>query len=232
MISDAVEQVKTAIQFVSDSPSIRHSYPPGTAAVRQRPNRQRANQGAPERPWQNSTGMPRQEPAPTEIGQVARSLYSAAAEMCAVGRYHDALDLYNQLLRRFRRSRNGYVQEVVTSALLDSAWTLIQLDRLNEALVTNDQVLRRYRGWFPDDPGHPVRAEDARRIAGALLNKGDVLARLGRHEAALRVFNFLLSPRGYRPSIARYVAMALVNKGRMLESLNRVEKALSVYQRS
>ena len=69
------------------------------------------------------------------------------------------------------------------------------------------------------------------QVATALLNKGYRLGVLGRSEAAIAVYDEVVTRYGTREEavLAEQVAMALVNKGVTLGNLGQVEAAIAVY---
>lgn len=108
-------------------------------------------------------------------------------------------------------------------ALRNKAFCLSGLQQYEQAIVVDDEVVRR----FGDAPEVVLRVE----VAGALFDKGFYLGRLQRHEEAIAVYDEVVTLfRDALETVLReLVAKALFNKGFCLGELQRNEEAIGMY---
>ena len=114
-------------------------------------------------------------------------------------------------------------QEQEASALFKKGLTLYNLNRYEEALAVNNNLITRF--------GNSQNTKIQEAVAIALLNKGFNLYNLYRYKEALAVNNNLITRFGnsQNTKIQEAVANALVNKGQILTNLHRYEEAFVTY---
>ena len=151
----------------------------------------------------------------------ARELVGKARTLAEGGRFEDAVDAWDDVVRRFGASDSGVFPPVVATALLGKGAVLEELNRSEEALVAWDEVVCRFA------------ASDARPllhvVAAAMGWKGNALVRLNRLDEALTASSHLVERFGESeaPEIVGLVATALEHKVVALLGLNRLEEALA-----
>ena len=115
------------------------------------------------------------------------------------------------------------VELEVANRLFDEAIGLRNQNRAEEALVTFNEIVRRF--------GESDTPNLSRLVAKAFVSEGVTLGRLNRAEEALASFDEVV--RRFEASsssaLIEQVVQALVNKGVALSELNRPEDALDVF---
>ena len=164
-------------------------------------------------------GNPAKQSAPPSP---AEELVSKALTVSETGRSTDAVEAWDEVLRRFWASDSGVFHHAVATALLGKAAILNNLGRSEEALAIWDDVIRRFE------------ASDARPllhvVAIAMARKGVELLQLDRPDEAVTACDYLADRFGESeaPEIVEQVATALENKAGALLELNRSEEASAV----
>ena len=155
-------------------------------------------------------------PAPS----AARELLGEALALVQRGRLQDAVEVWNEVLRRFGESDAPADREQVLLALVNKGKALGRLGRADEALAVLDDVVRRF--GVDDGEAHSLA------VATALASRGGMLADLGRHSEALAAWNEVARRfRGSQlPAHEELVANALVGTAVALTTLNRPREAL------
>ena len=153
--------------------------------------------------------------------ELANDLIRKGVDLWDRGHPADALDTFDQVVRRFGDSKEPELRVAVAMALVNKGSTLGALNRLKEALVACDEVLRRF-----GDSNVPELIEP---VARALVNKGAALFGLSRLEETLVTCDEVLRRFGASaaPELLDNVAGALINRGIALSALNRPEEALT-----
>lgn len=156
--------------------------------------------------------------------QQAKYLYARGAALGQLQRPEDALQVYEEVERRYGGvDPSPALRELVARALVSKGFTLGQLQRLDDTLVVYDEVERRYSA----DPSPALRE----LVARVWVNKGVMLEKLQRSQDALHACDEVERRYGADPSpmLREHVAKALVNKGIALGQLQQPEHKLSVY---
>ncbi|MCC5828526.1 MAG: tetratricopeptide repeat protein [Phycisphaeraceae bacterium] len=155
--------------------------------------------------------------------QVARALGRKGMLLVTQRRLADAIEVFDEVVRRFADRDEPVLAEGVARALANKGVALGSLGRFEDAIEVYDEVVRRFA-----DREEPNLAEE---VARALVNKGVTLGSLGRPEEETKVYDEVVRRFADRkePSLAEQVARALVNKGVTLGSLGRSEDAIEVY---
>ena len=161
------------------------------------------------------------EPADHALRASANDLIRKGSNLWDRGHPRDALDTFDQVVRRFGGSKEPGLRVAVAMALVNKGSTLGALNRPKEALAACDEVLRRF-----GDSNVPELVEP---VARALVNKGAALFGLSRLEETLVICDEVLRRFGASaaPELLGNVAGALINRGIALSALNRPEEALT-----
>ena len=162
-------------------------------------------------------GNPAKQSAPPSP---AEELVSKALTVSEAGRSTDAVEAWDEVLRRFWANDSGVFPHAVATAFLGKAAILSNLGRSEEALAIWDDVIRRFE------------ASDARPllhvVAIAMARKGVELLQLDRLDEAVTACDYLADRFGENeaPEIVEQVARALENKTDALLGLDRLEEAM------
>ena len=153
---------------------------------------------------------------------LARELVGKAMTLMEGGRLEDAVDAWDDVVRRFGASDSGVFLPVVAMALLGKGAVLEELNRSEEALVAWDEVVCRFAASDERPLLHVV--------AVAMGWKGNALVQLNRFNEALTASSHLVERFGESeaPEIVGLVATALEHKVVALLGLNRLEEASAV----
>jgi tetratricopeptide (TPR) repeat protein len=154
---------------------------------------------------------------------MALALYNKGVTLAELNRQEEALETYDELLRRFGDATEAALREQVADTLINKGVALGQLNRGEEAIKTYDDVLRRF--------GNSAEPKWREQVADALVKKGVALGQLHRSEEALDIYEDVLRrfSDAAEPMLRERVASALYNKGVTLGELNRDEEAIGAY---
>jgi tetratricopeptide (TPR) repeat protein len=154
---------------------------------------------------------------------VATALYNKGVRLGALNRSGEAIQSYDELLRRFGDATEPGLRECVANALYNKGVRLDAQNRRDEAIDSYDEVLRR----FADATDLALRET----VAQALVNKGVALGQLNGNEEAIQSYDELLRRFGDAAELGlrEQVAQALYNKGVVLGRLNRSEEEIQTY---
>jgi len=164
------------------------------------------------------------QPSDVEVGSgVAQAMVYEGLTLGALDRWEEAVEVYDEVLRRFGDASEPALMENVARALFGKGLSLGALGRSEEEVEVYDEVLRRF-----GDASEPALME---YVARALVNKAITLRTLGRGEEAVEVDDEVLRRFGdaSEPVLMEYVARALVGKGLSLRTLGRGEEAVKIY---
>ena len=133
----------------------------------------------------------------------------------------DALAVCDEILRRFRKTRNRSLQTRLASALQVKGAALLALNRPKEALAALDELLERFEACET-----PSLAPE---IASAMANRGVVLLELGQPAATVTAVDQVVQRFGESSAteVLEYVAFALAIKATALVFLRRPQDALT-----
>ncbi len=150
----------------------------------------------------------------------AKALFERVLVLGKGDQLSEALDVCDEIVRRFGSSRVTEELSQVAFALVYKGMKFGSQNRPEEALITWDEILRRFRS--SDD------TLNSNVIAIALFHKGKILAQLGRKEDALAVWNEVveLFEHDDDPIAQEMIAESLVNKGWELVQLHRLAEAV------
>jgi tetratricopeptide (TPR) repeat protein len=153
----------------------------------------------------------------------AFALFQRAYALGELSRQHEAIAIYDELIRRFGDSNAPALLERVVMALFNKGVDLGALERHDDAIATYDELIRRF-----GDSDTPALQE---KVAMALLNKGVRFGTLERHDDAIATYDELIRRFGDSdaPALLERVAMALFNKVVDLGALDRHDDAIATY---
>ena len=141
------------------------------------------------------------------------------ATLGKLNRGEEAIQVYDEVVRRFGDATEPVVREQVATALVNKGVTLGLLNRSEDEIQTYDEVLRRF-----GDATEPALRE---QVATALVNKGVTLGQLNRSEDEIRTYDEVLLRFGdaAEPVMREQAAKALLYKGQTLNTLKRSQEA-------
>jgi tetratricopeptide (TPR) repeat protein len=153
--------------------------------------------------------------------RAAVALYNKGAALVELERMEEAIQAYDELLRRFGDANEPVLRRRVIRALYGKGRTLSQLpNRGDQAIQAYDELLH----FFDNGPEPEMR----KTVAMALVSKSAQLNRLDRGEESIQACDEALRRFGdaTEPALREWVAKALFNKGSALVGLNRGEEAV------
>ena len=154
--------------------------------------------------------------------KISEALFFKAIILNKLNKNVEAIEVYDEVIRRFKDSKENGLVRKVSSALYNKGVTLGKMDgKSEEAIEVYDEVIRR----FKDSKENDILVQ----VASALYNKGVTLGQIGgKSEEAIEVYNEVI--RRFKDSkengILKQVASALYNKGVIL---GKSEEAIEVY---
>lgn len=154
--------------------------------------------------------------------QDAISIFNKGALLNQLGRFEEAIEVYDELLEKFQHSKEVGVQEQVKKSLVNKGDALGKLNRLEEKIAVFSEVFNR----FKDNKDHSTQE----LVARVLLDKGINLGQLNRPEEELAAYEevFERFKDSKESVIVEQVAKALYNKGRLLGELKPLEEAEAI----
>jgi tetratricopeptide (TPR) repeat protein len=161
------------------------------------------------------------EPAVRE--QVAKTLFNKGVALGRLGRFEEAVAVYDEVVARFGEASEPAVREQVANALINKGAALGRLGRFEEKLAVYDDVVARF--------GQAREPAVREQVASALFNKGLALTQAERLAEEVAVYDELVARFGQarEPAVREQVAQALFYKGVRLAELGRVQEAVAVY---
>jgi tetratricopeptide (TPR) repeat protein len=150
------------------------------------------------------------------------ALLGKASALSQLYRFDDALDTYQDIIRRYGNHNFLPFSESVDQAIHNLGNTLEALARHDEALNAYEQLLARL--------GQRTDAHAIEGVARALFAKGTVLRSQNRDTEAVLVYDQLIGTYGNSssPAVQVQVLRALVNKSSSLAKMGRDDAALII----
>ena len=157
------------------------------------------------------------------LEHAARALYDKGVIFSQLNRNEEALEVYDEVLRRFGKAGEPALRGRVGWVLLNKGITQGDLNRREEAIETFDEVLRRF--------GDATESALREQVASALVNKGLQQGNLKRNEEEIQTYDEVLRRFGdsTEPALCEQVARALLNKGITQGDLKRSEEAIQAF---
>jgi tetratricopeptide (TPR) repeat protein len=116
--------------------------------------------------------------------RIAAALYNKGFVLAQLNRTEEAIQVYDEVLRRFGGASEPALREPIVLALFNKAFGLGKLKRREEAIQVYDEVLRRF-----GDTSDPALRE---QVAKCLFNKGVTLRQLNRSEQQIETYREVL----------------------------------------
>jgi tetratricopeptide (TPR) repeat protein len=155
---------------------------------------------------------------PNLLGPV---LLGKATLLARADRHADAIGLYNEIVKRFARSRESQVRLIVANARMGKAAALEELGRSEEAVAEYRKVVTAF--------GVSRRPDLLAPALAALLRMAPLLKKLHRFDEAIGVYDEFLS-RARSMGLMELAGEALVSKGDILfDALSNMEAAEDCY---
>jgi tetratricopeptide (TPR) repeat protein len=160
--------------------------------------------------------------------QIATATYNKGVLLGEQRRHEEALDAFDAVITRSPSPSDVKIWDTVARALINKTSTLADLDRSGEAIRACNDLLRFI------DSEHGNNAHSAELKAYALMNKADVLIKLGdRQEALAALDDVLARAEAYdEPRMADLIAEARTRREALLLADEKAQAASNVSERS
>ena len=154
---------------------------------------------------------------------VGRKLLERGVELIEQKRPEEALEVFEQVIRRYSESPEPVLLEFVAKALIGKGGVFWELGRIEEELAVCEEVVRLF-----EDSEEPALIAS---VAFAMFKKGVSLDVLGRPAEALETYDDIVQRYGAseQSNVLREVGKALSNKGGLLGTAGRLEEALEIF---
>ncbi len=151
------------------------------------------------------------------------TLFRKSVALAKMGRFEQAIPVYNELLDRFGEATEITLREQVAMAILNKGIALAKMGKLEEAILVYDDLLGCFEG--------ATELFLRELVAEAMVDKGAALGERGRSEEQIAVYDEVLVRFGQATELPlrQQVARAMVNKGVSLENMGKSEEEIAVY---
>ncbi|MCG3657898.1 tetratricopeptide repeat protein [Aliarcobacter butzleri] len=159
--------------------------------------------------------------------EIAFSLYNKGVAFERMdGKVEEGIKAYDELIERFKDSKENNILEQVAKAFVNKGFILGKIDeKVEKAVNIYDEIIER----FKDSKENNILEQ----VAKALVNKGVILAQIdGKSEQAIKVFDELIErfKDSKENNILERVANAFYNKGVSFGKMDgKVEETIKVY---
>lgn len=155
--------------------------------------------------------------------KVNSALFNKGVVLAQLGRWEEAIAVYDDLVSRTGGSREIGLRESAVRALFNKGASLSGHQHFEEAISVYDELV----GRFASDT-EPTLSE---AVGKALINKGIALAELNRLSEAVAVLDEVVSRWGDSndPILRERASKALLNKASALIQLSDSSEALATY---
>jgi tetratricopeptide (TPR) repeat protein len=149
----------------------------------------------------------------------AETLVNIGIILGELNRNEEAVQIYNEVLRRFGYATDPALRQQVAKALVNKGVNLGQLKLTEKEIQAYDEVLRRF--------GESTESALREHVARALVNKGVTLGELKRGEEEIQTYDEVLRRFGdaTEPALRERVATALLYTGLTQNTLKRPQEA-------
>ena len=153
----------------------------------------------------------------------ARELFKKAIALHDQNRADDTLTAFDEVVRRFGKSKAPAVLKWVAKALVHKGILLQLLNQTKDAVATYDEVVRR----FAESETQALFEV----VTKALVNKAAALTEMDQPQDGLAACEDILRrlENSDTAAVLPWVATAMFNKGFALHRLNQMKDALDVY---
>ncbi|MDN5113826.1 tetratricopeptide repeat protein [Aliarcobacter butzleri] len=159
--------------------------------------------------------------------EIAFSLYNKGVAFGRMdGKVEEGIKAYDELIERFKDSKENNILEQVAKAFVNKGFILGKIDeKVEKAVNIYDEIIER----FKDSKENNILEQ----VAKALVNKGVILAQIdGKSEQAIKVFDEIIErfKDSKENNILERVANAFYNKGVSFGKMDgKVEETIKVY---
>ncbi len=158
--------------------------------------------------------------------EVALALFNAGSALSDLNRYEQAIEIFDEVIRRFEKSNSKSLKERVASALNGKASCLSFLDRNNEAILLLDKIIENLK-----DNEELSNSED---MALAITNKIINLSIKKQNSEALKLCDDFIKrfDKTTDERIAGHLITVRSRKIALLWPLNKIEEAKTLYEKT
>jgi tetratricopeptide (TPR) repeat protein len=149
---------------------------------------------------------------------VAIAYFGKAAAQRRLDHLDDALNTYDELVLRFSTSPFPVLRQRVDAALSEKVFVLLLDQRYDEAIVVANAAVERLGEMGESDA-----------LAIAVLNLGGALAREGRFEEAVNVYDLLIDQLEDSEALRGRRILAISNKVEAMTMLGRADDAIDLH---
>ncbi|MCT7615806.1 tetratricopeptide repeat protein [Aliarcobacter butzleri] len=159
--------------------------------------------------------------------EISFSLYNKGLTLGKMdGKEEKAIKIYDELIERFKDSKENNILEQVAKAFVNKGFILGKMNgKAEEAIKVYNELIER----FKDSKENNILEQ----VAKALYNKGVTLGQIdGKAEETIKVYDELIEKfkDSKENNILEQVAKAFLNKGFVLAQINgKAEEAIKVY---
>ncbi len=155
--------------------------------------------------------------------KVNSALFNKGVVLAQLGRWEQAIAVYDDLVRRTGGSRDIGLRESAVRALFNKGASLSGHQHFEEAISVYDELVSRFAA-----DSEPTLSE---AVGKALINKGIALAELNRFSEAVAVLDEVVSRWGDSndPILRERASKALLNKASALIQLSAAKEAMAAY---
>ena len=162
-----------------------------------------------------------------ENTKVAESLFFKASIFNKLNKKIEAIEVYDEIVKRFGDSKEDYLLELLAIVLSNKAIVLGKMNmRLEEAIIACDDVIRR----FNESNSNKILVS----LMKALVTKAVILGKIEENvEKSIVIYDEVINRFGDLEDIdiLEQVLLALQNKSSILRNLDgKSEKAMEVYE--
>ncbi len=152
-----------------------------------------------------------------------QALFTHALLLGQLNRSEEAIEVYDEIVKRFEDSKDNNILEEVAKALVNKGSEFLKLDKDEKAIEVYDEVVKR----LEDSKDNNI----LEKVSSALVSKGVTLGQLNRSEEAIEVYDEVVKrfEDSKDNSILKNVVKALFNKGVRLGQLNKSKEEIEVY---
>ena len=155
--------------------------------------------------------------------QLAEAMYNKGVSLRTIDRKEEAIEVFDELARRYGESTDNSLLEPGGRALFAKAFELGSCGRSEEEMATYAEVVKRY--------GNSSNTAVREAAAWALFNQAVLFDQRGDGDEALRLYSDVVERFGENTEVAfrECVGKALHNKALKVGLLNRNQESVDLY---
>ena len=167
--------------------------------------------------------MAKSKHLPGNLLEKAEALFMVIKGMCLaeLGRFEEAVQLYNDVVSRYKDRSEVEIARSVASAMLNNGFVTFKKGRYVEAIKIFDEMASAYKDR--------TELSLVENVAIAMVCKGDILKQLNDFENALNVYDEVVKHyRGRNEDLnIEIIASAMTSKAIMLVAVKRFAEAVA-----